>query len=147
MQGSVATRPQGTFLSVRQDVRPNDRGTRLTTCDSRLMVRDPVALRGTEIAGLYATRIDDNLLQDDAGVDHPKLQRVISRSTRIESGCHLAHTIFHRFRPVRDRVVGQGVDNLRWLIVERHGITQAASGHEIQRWGENCFDIYRSGFE
>ena len=47
-------------------------------------------------------QVDDNLLQHDAGIHHPELERMIARPCQGEAGLDLTHTIFHRRFPVRE---------------------------------------------
>src|SRR5699024_7632825 len=49
-------------------------------------VRGAEALRGTEVAVLGAPRIHHDLLEDDGGIDHPKLQGMRARRTDLMKG-------------------------------------------------------------
>ena len=75
-------------------------------------------LRRAEIARLDSACVHDELLQNYSTIDHPEFQRMIAEIFNNVSRLRLAYAALHGLRPVRGCVLGEGVNDLRRLIVE-----------------------------
>lgn len=92
-------------------------------------------------------KTDHQFLEDDAGIDHAELQRVITGGIHVQGGVHFANAVADGFFPGVLRVIGKRVDDLEGLIIEGDRVTQAATGNEIVGRREDGLDGGRTAVE
>src|SRR5689334_10687048 len=88
----------------------------------------------TQVAGLLASQVYNQFLQDDSWVYHAKLQRVIAGLIQSVFRFADANAVLHRFLPRFLGIVGEDVNGLWHLIIKTNFVSQSTAGNEVQRW-------------
>src|SRR5262249_19672644 len=96
-----------------------------------------ITFRRSEITRPQAAGVDDDFLEHNGRIDHPDLERVISRLRNRVNRSDLSYSVFHGFLPIPIAITGDVAPwnnglHPRRLVIKGYCYSHPTVRHEVQ---------------